>query len=240
MCSYTEKELREAVRLSDSISEVLRRLKLNVSGSAHSYIKRKIILLNISMEHFTRKKNVCSKIKILWQDRLVDKDIKCRVDGKVLTRCLIESGRKHCCEKCGLDSVWQNEKIILEVDHIDGNWKNNLPSNIRFLCPNCHSQTSNFYNKSSGKSKSFKRKSKHKCLSCDNLCLQISTYCIKCRPKRVSKIKPDKEVLENLIFQFPTTHIAERYGVSDKAVEKWCKSYGIQKPPRGYWSKKNS
>lgn len=28
------------------------------------------------------------------------------------------------------------------------------------------------------------------------------------------------------------------FGVSDKAVEKWCKAYGVEKPPRGYWVKK--
>ncbi|BBD65183.1 hypothetical protein NIES4072_11510 [Nostoc commune NIES-4072] len=26
--------------------------------------------------------------------------------------------------------------------------------------------------------------------------------------------------------------------MSDKAVEKWCKAYGVEKPPRGYWVKK--
>ena len=35
----------------------------------------------------------------------------------------------------------------------------------------------------------------------------------------------------------PTTHIAESYGLSDKAIEKRCKSYNIEKPPRGYWTK---
>lgn len=54
--------------------------------------------------------------------------------------------------------------------------------------------------------------------------------------KRVSK-KPNREILVDLIWKHPTTHIANQYGVSDKAVEKWCKSYSISKPPRGYWQK---
>lgn len=44
------------------------------------------------------------------------------------------------CNKCGI-SNWFGEEICLEVDHIDGNKFNNELTNLRFLCPNCHSQT---------------------------------------------------------------------------------------------------
>jgi 5-methylcytosine-specific restriction endonuclease McrA len=32
----------------------------------------------------------------------------------------------------------------MQVDHIDGNSNNNILSNLRILCPNCHSQTDTF------------------------------------------------------------------------------------------------
>jgi hypothetical protein len=51
-------------------------------------------------------------------------------------------------------------------------------------------------------------------------------------------VRPTKEELKKLLWEIPTQRLAERYGVSDKAVEKWAKSYGIDKPPRGYWAKK--
>lgn len=48
-------------------------------------------------------------------------------------------------------------------------------------------------------------------------------------------ISPDK--LKELIWTYPTSTIASMYGVSDKAIEKRCKKFNIEKPPRGYWTK---
>ncbi|WP_307718227.1 HNH endonuclease signature motif containing protein [Rhodococcus pyridinivorans] len=37
--------------------------------------------------------------------------------------------------------MWRGEPITFHVDHIDGNSHDSRPENVRFLCPNCHSQT---------------------------------------------------------------------------------------------------
>lgn len=47
-----------------------------------------------------------------------------------------------------------------------------------------------------------------------------------------------KGELERLVWEIPTTKIAKKFGVSDKAIEKRCKKFGIRKPTRGFWTKK--
>jgi hypothetical protein len=56
----------------------------------------------------------------------------------------------------------------------------------------------------------------------------------------IKKFLLSKEELEKLIWEIPTVKIAKLYNVSDKCIEKYCKKFGIQKPPRGYWQKINS
>lgn len=54
------------------------------------------------------------------------------------------------CEECGQDGVWNDKPLVLQIDHIDGNSDNNYPTNLRLLCPNCHTQTENFGSKGKG------------------------------------------------------------------------------------------
>jgi len=57
--------------------------------------------------------------------------------------------------KCGITD-WHDEHLTLELDHMNGIRSDNRLENLRWLCPNCHSQTPTFrgYNKSlSGKKK---------------------------------------------------------------------------------------
>jgi Zn finger protein HypA/HybF involved in hydrogenase expression len=53
-------------------------------------------------------------------------------------RILYEQENK--CNKCGLDK-WLDENIILELEHKDGDNKNNDRKNLEMICPNCHSLT---------------------------------------------------------------------------------------------------
>lgn len=56
-----------------------------------------------------------------------------------------------CCAECGQESSWNNKPLTLQLDHIDGNSDNNRLTNLRLLCPNCHTQTETFGSKGHGK-----------------------------------------------------------------------------------------
>lgn len=54
-------------------------------------------------------------------------------------KALIEE-RGHWCECCN-NSTWLDEPIPLELEHCDGDNKNNTKENLLLLCPNCHAKT---------------------------------------------------------------------------------------------------
>ena len=62
-----------------------------------------------------------------------------RIERSTVRRYLAED-RGYKCEVCGL-SDWQDKKITLHVDHVNGDPANDRPDNLRLICPNCHSQT---------------------------------------------------------------------------------------------------
>lgn len=54
-----------------------------------------------------------------------------------------EAARK--CTLCGWGEINPKTGLVpLQIDHIDGNAANCLRSNLRVLCPNCHSLTPNY------------------------------------------------------------------------------------------------
>lgn len=64
--------------------------------------------------------------------------------------------RGYRCEKC-LGNEWLGNPIPLQLDHVDGNTDNNFESNLRLLCPNCHTFTPTYCGRNAGRFTSSKR-----------------------------------------------------------------------------------
>jgi len=69
---------------------------------------------------------------------------------KLKNRLIKEKVKEHKCEKCNLE-MWNNVKIPIELNHIDGNCFNHTLENLEILCPNCHAQTCNYRGKNKNK-----------------------------------------------------------------------------------------
>lgn len=140
--------LEPLIKSSRSIVEVLKKLNMEDNGGNRYTIKNKIKLFKLDNTHFTGKHHGLGKKalnRLDWKDVLVIRRTSAkREDAFRLRRALIESGREYKCEICKSEPMWMLSELRLHVDHRNGNCSDNRPNNLRFLCPNCHSQTENF------------------------------------------------------------------------------------------------
>lgn len=80
------------------------------------------------------------RLKTKYQNDLFSQNSKARRDfvkSIIIKNNLIE----YSCKECGISNVWNGKKISLQIDHVNGIRNDNRLENLRFLCPNCHSQT---------------------------------------------------------------------------------------------------
>lgn len=150
---WTREILESAVAASTSVSGVLRHLRIDVVGGHHTHISRRIKSYEIDTSHF----HEATRVVVPRQRRplnqlLVEQDSPHarRIPGERLKRAMIELGTVERCTSCGTEPVWRGRPLPLEVDHVDGNWRNNRPENLRLLCPNCHSTTDTYRGRKKG------------------------------------------------------------------------------------------
>ncbi|MGW4507021.1 HNH endonuclease signature motif containing protein [Streptomyces sp. NPDC004436] len=147
---WTRKILEEAVSASGTMYEVLRRLGLDAVGGNHTHITRRVRALGIDTSHFTGQPRTDGARS--GHRRRTASEILCvdpsphprRTPSSTLRRALLELGTAESCAGCGIAPVWMGEPLSLEVDHVNGDWRDNRPENLRLLCPNCHSTTDTY------------------------------------------------------------------------------------------------
>lgn len=128
--NYTNEDIIIAVKESKSLADVMRKLNLVPIGGNYLTIKMRIHELNLDTSHFTGQ---------LWNKGLFTVPLDKKRSNTCIKKQLI-SIRGHKCESCTLEK-WLEKPIPLELEHINGNSLDNNQTNLKLLCPNCHTLT---------------------------------------------------------------------------------------------------
>ena len=145
-------QLAPAVASSRSIAGVLKLAGIVDNGAARERLKRSVEAYNLSISHFVGQghhRGVPGKNRKSAEHILVRLEPgSSRTKTVQLRRALDDLGVPHICETCGVGDVWQGRRLVLEIDHVNGDRLDNRKENLRYLCPSCHSQTKTFANRS--------------------------------------------------------------------------------------------
>ncbi len=79
----------------------------------------------------------------------------CKTSSSIKPKLVELYGNK--CSICDMSAIWQNTSLVLILDHVDGNSDNNMPDNLRLVCPNCDSQLPTYKAKNIGKGRHKRR-----------------------------------------------------------------------------------
>lgn len=145
---HTRHRLREAVRESSSVAEVVRRLGLSPVGGNQAHIGRRIRSLGIDTSHF--RTPWCGPPGARADVLVLRQPERGRVAGQRLRRELLRRGVDELCSSCGIGTEWNGKPLRLEVDHVNGEWWDNRQENLRLMCPNCHAVTDTYRGRKRG------------------------------------------------------------------------------------------
>ncbi|MFF3786518.1 HNH endonuclease [Streptomyces sp. NPDC001933] len=144
-------ELSAAVAASRSLAGVLRALGQVDNGGARARLKRDIKAYGLSTSHFSGQGH-CRGTRSPYRKTSAEilrlqKAGASRTRTALLRRALDDIEVPRRCARCGTGETWRGNRLVLEIDHINGDRLDNRLENLQYLCPSCHSQTGTFSNR---------------------------------------------------------------------------------------------
>ena len=112
-------------------------------GSSTDTLKRRIAELDCDISHFGKKEKTQSpQAKYSLDEVLIENSTYANI-SRLKERLVREGKLEYKCQNCGIKE-WQSKPLSLHLDHINGKNNDHRIENLRFLCPNCHSQTDTY------------------------------------------------------------------------------------------------
>ena len=208
---------RELVASAHTIKDILRGCELLGKGGNYKTVKQRLVEENIDFSHIrlgeghNKGRNYGGGIKKReLADVLIENSTYSRHVLK--SRLLKEKLLNNSCYICNIKPFWNNNPLVLVLDHINGVGDDNRLGNLRLLCPNCHSQTDTFAGKN------IKTRRKALVEKSDKL-----TKASWIRRRKVVRPKIN-EILEE-IEKTNYERAAKKFGVSSTAMRKWIKVF---------------
>lgn len=231
---WTDEQLVEAVKTSQSIRSTLQKLGVIDAGANRRLVKRIIEKLSIDTSHFSGKGHLKGK-RHNWNgeplENLLIKDSTFTSTNHLKKRLIKNFLLEEVCIGCD-NSTWitklNNEgivKIPLQLDHLNGVRTDNRLENLRLLCPNCHSLTPTFAGKNINKGvRKVHTKKKYDpktsiCI-CGNPKHETSVRCRACSPPPSSNTInwPEINTLKKMLSESNKTQVAKIIGCTRQAI----------------------
>jgi len=241
--NISENDFIKLVKENYSLNSINTYMKLNKNiNTKNITIKNRIDYLNLNISHFNRSKSMQkwkneNKLKPL-KDILVENS-KYNNGTDIKNKLYKAELKEEKCELCKIGNIWNNKKLTLQLDHINGVHTDNRIENLQIICPNCHSCTENYCGRNvklnnikKGKvyiknTKQYKTTFSHNCGNCNKEIKQKGN-CIDCSKKLTrtkNKNRPSFNQLKEDIKVLPYTKIGIKYNVSDNCIKYWVKNY---------------
>lgn len=144
--SISKDEFAQLVKESTSYRQILLHFGMDNKGGNGRTLKRRIEEELVDDSHIrlrSKTKNARVANSHSYDDIFTANS---KVKRAVAKRYIIKHGLiNHTrCSKCGRGNEWEGELLVMVLDHINGIPNDHRLENLRFLCPNCNSQTSTF------------------------------------------------------------------------------------------------